>query len=92
MMEKVISTIASIPAKLMMGLIKAYRFAISPLLGANCRFSPTCSEYSLAAFKRFGFFKGLYLTVRRILRCRPGGGKGYDPIPEKFSFRIGEKE
>ena len=60
------------------------RLAISPLLPATCRFIPTCSEYGLVAVQRFGFLKGLYLTCKRILRCRPGGGRGYDPVPDTF--------
>lgn len=76
--------IAALPQKLLLLLIKFYRFAISPLLPATCRFIPTCSEYGLTAVQRFGFLKGLYLTVRRIMRCRPGGGRGYDPVPETF--------
>lgn len=62
-------------------LIKFYRMAISPLFPGCCRFTPTCSEYGLIALQRYGFLKGSYLTIRRILRCRPGGGKGYDPVP-----------
>jgi putative membrane protein insertion efficiency factor len=88
-MKDFLSLIASIPSRIAMLLIKVYRLGISPVLGPNCRFTPTCSQYSLTAFKRFGFFRGLYLTVRRIMRCRPGGGTGYDPVPEEFSFRIG---
>lgn len=61
-----------------------YRGLISPLLPSCCRFVPTCSEYGLIAFKRFGFFKGFILTSKRIFRCRPGGPHGYDPVPEKW--------
>lgn len=62
-------------------LIKFYRAAISPMFPSCCRFTPTCSEYGLIAFQRYGFLKGFRLTAKRILRCRPGGGKGYDPVP-----------
>ena len=62
-------------------LIKFYQWAISPLLGGQCRFTPTCSHYSLEAFQKYGFFKGLWLAVKRIARCNPWGGKGYDPVP-----------
>ena len=58
-----------------------YRGVISPLLPSCCRFVPTCSEYSLTAFRRFGFLQGLKLTAKRIARCRPGGPYGYDPVP-----------
>lgn len=73
-----------VPALLAMGLITLYRALISPLLPSSCRFVPTCSEYGLEAFRRFGFIKGFKLTAKRILRCRPGGPYGYDPVPEKF--------
>lgn len=71
-----------IPVTVAKGLVFFYRGAISPLLPSCCRFEPTCSEYSLIAFERFGFKKGLVLTAKRILRCRPGGPHGYDPVPE----------
>lgn len=62
-------------------LIKFYRNCISPYTPPACRFTPTCSEYALHAFRKWGPLKGLYLTVRRILRCHPWGGSGYDPVP-----------
>ena len=62
-------------------LIKFYRTCISPYKPPTCRFTPTCSEYALQAFRKWGPFKGLYLTVRRLLRCHPWGGSGYDPVP-----------
>lgn len=67
-------------------LIRFYRTCISPLKPPTCRFSPTCSQYALEAFRRHGPFKGLYLTVKRLLRCHPWGGHGYDPVSEKFHF------
>lgn len=88
-MKSIISKIIAIPSKFLILLIKIYRLGISPLLPATCRFIPTCSEYGLIAIRRFGFWRGLYLTCRRIMRCRPGGGKGYDPVPDEFHFRIG---
>ena len=90
-MRKFIAFIKAIPQKILILLIKGYRLGISPLLPASCRFIPTCSEYGLIAVKRFGFLKGLYLTIRRILRCRPGGDYGYDPVPEEFHFRTKKK-
>lgn len=54
---------------------------MSPLLPPSCRFTPTCSQYAIEALSKYGPFKGLYLTVKRLLRCRPGGGSGYDPVP-----------
>lgn len=62
-------------------LIRFYQVAISPFTPAACRFYPTCSSYGLEALRRHGPIKGMYLTVRRILRCNPWGGSGYDPVP-----------
>lgn len=64
-------------------LIRFYQMAISPFLGNNCRFHPTCSHYMLEALKTHGLLKGLYLGSKRILRCHPWGGSGYDPVPKK---------
>lgn len=62
--------------------IKFYRHQISPLKGVGCcRFIPTCSEYALEAVEKYGAIKGGYLAIKRILRCRPLGGYGYDPVP-----------
>jgi len=58
-----------------------YKYCISPLTPASCRFVPTCSEYALQAIKKYGPFKGGYLAIRRILRCHPWGGHGFDPVP-----------
>lgn len=71
------------PALVAMALITFYRWVISPLTPSSCRFHPTCSEYGLEAIRRFGFFRGTKLAASRILRCRPGGPYGYDPVPEK---------
>ncbi len=62
-------------------LIKIYQWFISPLLGSKCRYTPTCSQYGLEAFKKYGPFKGGYLTIKRILSCHLWGGHGYDPVP-----------
>ena len=67
--------------KLAVTLIKLYQKIISPLLGANCRFYPTCSQYALEAINKYGFIKGSWLAVRRILRCHPFHPGGYDPVP-----------
>lgn len=84
-MNKILCFIRKIPSYIAIGIIMLYRGLISPLLPSCCRFVPTCSEYGLIAFKRFGFFKGFILTSKRILRCRPGGPHGYDPVPEKWN-------
>lgn len=62
-------------------LIRFYQLVISPWLGPKCRFTPTCSQYALEAFKKFGLFKGFWLSVKRISKCHPWGGSGYDHVP-----------
>ncbi|MGB5258334.1 MAG: membrane protein insertion efficiency factor YidD [Woeseiaceae bacterium] len=62
-------------------LVKLYRVAISPWLGGNCRFDPTCSNYAIEALQRHGVLRGSWLAARRIARCHPWGGSGYDPVP-----------
>ena len=61
--------------------IRAYRLVFSPWVGHNCRYAPTCSAYALEALQRHGGVKGGWLAARRILRCNPWGGTGYDPVP-----------
>ena len=72
-------------------IIKGYKFAISPLIGNSCRYFPSCSDYSIEAFKSFGFFKGLYLSTKRVLSCHPikflGGGEGFDPVNKKIKIK-----
>ena len=58
-----------------------YRMVISPMLPPRCRFTPTCSQYAVEALKKHGPFKGLWLSIKRIGRCHPWGGSGYDPVP-----------
>ena len=84
MARKLLQSLISLPRMVVVGIFKVYKVAISPLLPASCRFVPTCSEYGITALQRFGLVKGLYLTVRRIIRCRPGGDYGYDPVPETW--------
>jgi putative membrane protein insertion efficiency factor len=62
-------------------LIKIYQRVISPILGPQCRYTPTCSNYALEAFKKYGVFRGFWLAIKRIARCHPWGGSGYDPVP-----------
>jgi putative membrane protein insertion efficiency factor len=64
-------------------LIRFYQIAISPYTPASCRFTPTCSNYAVEALKSHGLFKGGWLAVKRISKCHPWGGSGYDPVPEK---------
>lgn len=72
-------------------LIKVYKFLISPLLGNSCRYFPTCSDYSIEALKTFGFFKGSYKSLRRIISCHPikllGGGEGFDPVNKNMKAK-----
>ena len=64
-------------------MIRFYQVAISPWLGKNCRYQPTCSQYMLEALKVHGLYKGVFLGIKRILSCHPWGGSGYDPVPAK---------
>ena len=63
--------------------IKLYQILLSPLIGPSCRFTPTCSNYAIEAINKHGPFKGLWLAIKRISKCHPWGGKGFDPVPEK---------
>ncbi|OQY75491.1 MAG: membrane protein insertion efficiency factor YidD [Ignavibacteriales bacterium UTCHB2] len=62
-------------------LIKIYQLFVSPLFPSSCRYTPTCSHYTAEALKKYGLFKGGWLGIKRILRCHPWGGSGYDPVP-----------
>ena len=64
-------------------MVRFYQLAISPWLGSNCRYQPTCSAYMIDALKEHGLLKGLWLGTKRIGRCHPWGGHGYDPVPKK---------
>ena len=73
--------IAQLPANLMILLIRIYQLTLSPFIGRNCRYTPTCSNYGIEAIKKYGAIKGGWLTIKRILSCNPWGGSGYDPVP-----------
>ncbi len=73
-MRKILSAI-------FIGLIRFYQGAISPLLGAKCRYTPSCSAYGVEAIKKYGPLKGGRLAIKRIASCHPWGGSGYDPVP-----------
>jgi putative membrane protein insertion efficiency factor len=64
-----------------LGALRAYKWTLSPLIGRQCRFAPTCSEYAAQALIGHGFWRGSGLAVRRLCRCHPWGGSGYDPVP-----------
>lgn len=69
-------------AGVLKGLIRLYQLTLSPLLGGSCRFEPTCSSYAIEAIDRHGPAKGVRMAAKRLLRCHPYGGNGYDPVPE----------
>ncbi|MBP5630244.1 MAG: membrane protein insertion efficiency factor YidD [Bacteroidaceae bacterium] len=66
---------------LLIMFVRLYQRFISPLTPPSCRFTPTCSQYAVEALQKYGPFKGLWLAVKRLLRCHPWGGSGYDPVP-----------
>jgi len=72
-------------------IIEAYKFLISPFLGHSCRYLPTCSEYSIEALKNYGLIRGIFMSIKRILSCHPikflGGGEGYDPVNKKMKAK-----
>ena len=84
-------TLRTLPRRLLVGLLSlpvhAYRYTLSPLLPRSCRFEPSCSAYALEALDTHGALKGLWLTVKRLLRCHPikwlGGSSGFDPVPPR---------
>lgn len=73
--------------KILIKLIKVYKFIVSPLLGPSCKYFPTCSEYSIEALKTFGLFKGSFLSLKRIISCHPWGKGGFDPIKKNIKVR-----
>tara|TARA_B100001175_G_C19179032_1_gene481201 strand:- start:366 stop:617 length:252 start_codon:yes stop_codon:yes gene_type:complete len=77
--------------KILITLIKGYKYFISPLFGSSCRFLPTCSEYSIEALKEFGLIKGIIMSIKRILSCHPikflGGSEGFDPVKKEVKIK-----
>ena len=80
-MSRILTTLVRFPQKTLMGAVMAYRLLISPALGSNCRFEPSCSAYSLQALGQHGALSGSYLTLRRLARCHPWCDGGNDPVP-----------
>ncbi len=70
-----------IASALPLALLKFYKLCISPYLGNHCRYTPTCSVYAMEAIQKYGIIKGGWLALKRLLRCHPWGGSGYDPVP-----------
>ncbi len=81
----------SLLARCVLGLVRFYRLVLSPLIPPRCRYSPTCSEYALEAVQLHGGLRGLWLAIRRVMRCHPFGGHGFDPVPGP-SHRQDEKD
>lgn len=73
--------VLSLPRLAALGLIRLYQSTLGPALPPSCRYQPTCSHYAYAAIERYGTLRGGWLTVRRLARCQPFGGSGYDPVP-----------
>lgn len=73
--------IVNLPANFLILLIKIYQYTLSPFIGRNCRYTPTCSNYGIEAIRKYGAIKGGWLTIKRVASCNPWGGSGYDPVP-----------
>jgi putative membrane protein insertion efficiency factor len=67
--------------------IRGYQYLLSPFMAPSCRYTPTCSNYSIEAVQRFGFFRGLILSIRRVFSCHPWHEGGYDPVPTSFTLK-----
>jgi putative membrane protein insertion efficiency factor len=78
---KPIDVVLKAPRFIVMATIRVYQSTIGPALPKACRFEPTCSHYAYTALERYGVFKGTWLALRRLARCQPFGGSGYDPVP-----------
>ena len=82
------AALARVLAWPLIGLVGLYRLAVSPWLGNNCRYTPSCSQYALDALRLHGAFRGSWMAAKRIGRCHPWGGSGHDPVPEKQEDRV----
>ena len=82
MFFKIFSKAETYAVKFLLFLIKIYKLFLSPLLGNNCRYHPTCSSYAIEALEAHGLIKGLYLAIKRVSKCHPLGGSGIDHVPE----------
>lgn len=80
-------TIGRFFTKFLIALIRGYQLTLSGWVGWQCRFVPSCSNYAMEALEKHGPLKGLWMTVARLARCHPLGGRGFDPVPEKFRWR-----
>lgn len=84
-MSAVPSRLLRLPAAAGVGLIRLYRLTLSALIGRQCRYLPTCSEYTETAIRRFGLWSGGWMGLARFQRCGPGGASGYDPVPDRLA-------
>ena len=82
-MRRVLKVLSQLTSGALIVLVRAYQAILSPHLGRCCRFEPSCSTYCIEALRCHGVIKGCWLSLRRILRCRPFGASGYDPVPPK---------
>ena len=82
MISKIFNIADTCSLKFLLSLIKIYKLFLSPLLGNNCRYHPTCSSYAIEALETHGLIKGLYLSIKRVSKCHPLGGSGIDHVPE----------
>ncbi len=73
--------ITQLPARFIILLVRLYQYTLSPFIGRSCRYTPSCSNYSIEALKKHGAIKGSWLGAKRIASCNPWGGSGYDPVP-----------
>ena len=80
-MNPSLTTFTRLPQLILLGMVRGYQLLISPSLGSNCRFEPSCSAYSLQALSQHGAVTGSYLTLRRLVRCQPWCQGGHDPVP-----------
>lgn len=77
--------LTTLPAKVLSSILRGYQLLLSPVFPPSCRFSPSCSQYSIEAVRRFGALGGGWLALCRMVRCHPWGGQGHDPVPEQIS-------
>lgn len=82
-MRKILSVVSRVVSGTLILLVRAYQVTLSPHIGNCCRFTPSCSAYCIEALREHGVVKGAWLALRRIVRCRPFGPSGFDPVPPK---------
>ena len=88
MISKIFNKAETYTVKFLLSFIKIYKLFLSPLLGNNCRYHPTCSSYAMEALETHGLIKGLYLSIKRVSKCHPLGGSGIDHVPEAAKKNI----